>query len=237
MPWQMLYSLASAMPSNQTLPIGFLGGTGPEGRGLALRLALAGYPIIIGSRESARADQAVRRMEERASVAGVRAATNDRVVDNADTVFLTVPYDAQAGLLEPLAGALAGKTVVCTVAPITFEDGQPTAVQVPEGSAAAQVQRLLPGAKVVAAFQNVSAVDLWAHSRILEGDVVVCSDHPQSKEQVMALAERIPSLRAVDGGPLLNARYVEELTALLLNINRIHKARTMVRFVGLEDRS
>ena len=223
------------MSSNQAPTIGFLGGTGPEGRGLALRLALAGYPVIIGSRDSARADDAVRRMEERAAVTGVRAATNDRVADDADTVFVTVPYDAQAGLLEPLAGALSGKTVVCTVAPIAFVDGQPTAVQVPEGSAAVQVQRLLPGSEVVAAFQNVSAVDLWAPARTLEGDVVVCSDHPQSKERVMALAERIPSLRAVDGGPLGNARYVEQLTALLLSINRIHKTRTMVRFVGLDN--
>jgi predicted dinucleotide-binding enzyme len=78
-------------------------------------------------------------------------------------------------------------------------------------------------------------VDLWAPARILEGDVVVCSDHPQPKGHVMALAELIPNLRAVDGGPLANARYVEELTALLLNINRIHKTRTMVRFVGLDD--
>ena len=70
----------------------------------------------------------------------------------------------------------------------------------------------------------------------LEGDVVVCSDHPQPKEQVMALAEGISSLRAVDGGSLANARYVEELTVLLLNINRIHKARTMVRLVGLDGR-
>lgn len=224
------------MSSNHTQTIGFLGGTGPEGRGLALRLALAGYSVIIGSRGSARADEAVRRMEERASVTGVRGATNDLVADDADTVFITVPYDAQAALLEPLAGALVGKTVVCTVTPIAFEDGQPTAIHVPEGSAAAQVQQLLPGAQVVAAFQNVSAVDLWAPARILEGDVVVCSDHPQPKEQVMALAERIPSLRALDGGSLANARYVEELTALLLNINRIHKARTMVRFVGLDGR-
>ena len=214
--------------------IGFLGGTGPEGRGLALRFALAGEEILLGSRELARAQDAVNRVEARASVTGVRAATNARVAQEADTVFLTVPYEAQADLLGFLAQALADKVVVSTIAPLAFHQGYATAVSVPEGSAAAQAQRLLPQSQVVAAFQNVSAVDLWAPHRAIEGDVVVCSDHQHAKETIMALAQRIRNLRTVDGGSLVNARYVEEMTALLLNINRIYGTRTMVRIVGLK---
>ena len=215
--------------------IGFLGGTGPEGRGLALRFALAGEEIMLGSRDLPRAEEAIRRMQHRAPIAGALAGTNARVAQEADMVFLTVPYEAQASLLESLAPALAYKVVVSTVAPLAFHQGQATALPVPEGSAAAQAQRLLPQSQVVAAFQNVSAADLWVPDRPIEGDVVVCSDHESAKEEVMVLAQRIPNLRAVDGGPLVNARYVEQVTALLLNINRIHKARTMIRIMGLES--
>ncbi|MFQ5875571.1 MAG: NADPH-dependent F420 reductase [Dehalococcoidia bacterium] len=215
--------------------IGFLGGTGPEGRGLALRFALAGEEIMLGSRDLARAEEAVQRMKGRVPIAGVWAATNASVAQEADTVFVTVPYEAQPSLLEPLAASLVHKVVVSTVAPLAFDQGRATALPVPEGSVAAQTQRLLPESQVVAAFQNVSAVDLWVPDRPIEGDVVVCSDYEHPKEEVMALAQRIPNLRAVDGGALANARYVEEITALLLNINRIYKARTMIRIVGLES--
>ncbi|MBI4200688.1 MAG: NADPH-dependent F420 reductase [Chloroflexi bacterium] len=217
--------------------IGFIGGTGPEGRGLALRFALAGERITVGSRELARAEEAVRRITARVAIAtDVLATTNAQVAQVADMVFLTVPYEAQAGLLEMLAPALAGKVVVSTIAPLAFENGRATIVAVPEGSASAQAQWLLPQSQVVAAFQNVSAVDLWDPHRIIEGDVVVCSDHEEAKQQVMSLAQRIPNLRAVDGGGLASARYVEGVTALLLNINRTYRARAMVRIVGLESR-
>ena len=183
-------------------------------RSLALRFALAGEEILIGSRDPAKAAEVVRRIEGHAPIRGIWAATNNRVAQEADIVFVTVPYEAQAGLLEPLAPVLGRKVVVSTVAPVVFDKGHITAVPVPEGSAAAQVQRLLPEARVVAAFQNVSAVRLWVSDRPMEGDVVVCSDYQHDKEEVMALAQRVPNLRGVDGGTLGNSRYVEEITAL-----------------------
>ncbi|MBI2171602.1 MAG: NADPH-dependent F420 reductase [Chloroflexi bacterium] len=213
--------------------IGFLGGTGPEGRGLALRLALAGERVVVGSRELAKAEVAVARIKGRAAVENVLPATNAQAAQESDLLCVTVPYEAQASLLSPLAQALAGKVVVSTVAPVSFHDSVIEAIMVPEGSAAAQAQKLLPHSYVVAAFHNVSAVDLWSPGRLLDGDVVVCSDHQGAKARVMALAQKIPNLGAVDGGALANARYVEGLTALLLNINHIHKARTMMRVTGL----
>ena len=213
--------------------IGILGGTGPEGRGLALRLALAGEEVALGSRDAARAQEMAQRVETRGGSIRVTGGENGGVASRSDTVFVTVPYEGQAALLSPLASALAGKVVVSTVAPTSFEGGVITAVPVPEGSAAEQAQHLLPDSRVVAAFQNVSAVDLWVPDRAIEGDVVACSDHPEAKREIMALTERIHSLRAVDGGALANAHYVEEVTVLLLNINRIYKAHTMIRIVGL----
>ncbi|MCZ6536143.1 MAG: NADPH-dependent F420 reductase, partial [Chloroflexi bacterium] len=91
----------------------------------------------------------------------------------------------------------------------------------------------LPRSKVVAAFQNLSATELLAPDRAMEGDVVVCSDHQEAKERVMALVGIIKNLRGVDGGGLENARYVEQLTALLLSINRIYKAHSSIRIVGV----
>ncbi len=214
--------------------IGFLGGTGPEGRGLALRFALAGEQVMVGSRELAKAEEAVARIKGRALVEYVQPATNAEVARVCDIIVVTVPYEAQAALLPPLAQALAEKLVVSTVAPVSFHDDVIEGVSVPEGSAAQQAQRLLPEALVVAAFQNVSAIDLWAPGRVLDGDVVVCSDHLEAKAKVMALARKVQSLGAVDGGGLANARYVEGITALLLNVNRIHKARAMIRVTGLK---
>ena len=217
--------------------IGFLGGTGPEGRSLALRLALAGEEVAIGSRDAARAREMAQKVEARGESIRVVGGENTEVVDMSDVIFITVPYEGQAALLKFLAPSLAGKLIVDTVAPVSFQDGKIRAIDVPEGSAAEEAQNLLPNSQVVAAFQNVSAVDLWVPDRLIEGDVVVCSDHQEAKKQVMALAERIPHIRSVDGGALANARYVEELTAMLLNINRIYKAHTMIRIVGLPEQT
>ena len=214
--------------------IGFLGGTGLEGRGLALRFALAGEQVVIGSRQAPRALEAARAVSERGPVDGVLGAGNREAAEQADVVFITCPYQAQIGLLEPLAEALAGKLVVSTVAPLAFDEGSAGLIEVPEGSAAEQARRLLPESRVVAAFQNVSAVDLWSPHRTLEGDVLVCSDDEQAKSQTMELARMIPDLRAVDGGALRVARYVEGITALILNLNRRYKTRAMVRMLGLE---
>ena len=119
------------------------------------------------------------------------------------------------------------------VAPVEFADGQMRAVSVPEGSAGELTRDLLPESRVAAAFQNMSARDLLRADHPLEGDVAVTADDESARRETMALAEAMPSLRAVDAGPLSNSRYVEELTALLVNLNRIHKAHSTIRFLGL----
>ena len=260
--------------------IAIVGGTGPEGRGLALRLAMAGHEVVIGSRDAGRAAEAasgllehplpgehphpaLKRvpspggrgertggevpasagMTEKAGVteeAGttgralpITGAANVDAVSGADAVLLAVPFEGLRPTAESLREALAGRLVVSIVAPVEFVDGQMRAVSVPEGSAGELTRDLLPESRVAAAFQNMSARDLLRADHPLEGDVAVTADDESARRETMALAEAMPSLRAVDAGPLSNSRYVEELTALLVNLNRIHKAHSTIRFLGL----
>jgi len=216
--------------------IAFIGGTGPEGLGLAFRLAVAGEEVVIGSRRLERAEAAAAWVRERWPSARVRGALNREAVAGAGVVFVTVPYDGQRSILSELADGLEGKVVVNTVVPVAFEKGLARAVPVEDGSAAQEAQRLLPRSRLVAAFHTLSAHKLQDGNTAVEGDVLVCSDDPEAKAAAMALVEKIPGLRAIDGGGLANARYVEMITVLLLNLNRIHKAETGVRIVGLESR-
>ena len=213
--------------------LSFLGGTGPEGRGLALRYALAGRDVFIGSRDAARGLEAAQALESKWPGVAVNGGGNDEAARLGNVVFICVPYEAQESLLPEVAESMMGKVVVNVVAPLTFEKGKIAAVEVAEGSAAEESQFLLPGAEVVAAFQNLSARKLLAAVSPMEGDVVVCSDHDEAKQRVMSLVEVIDELRAVDGGLLTNARYVEQLTALLLNVNRIYRVESSIKLVGL----
>lgn len=213
--------------------IAFIGGTGPEGKGLTYRLALAGHRVIIGSRRQERAEEAAAEIRSRAPNAQASAALNAQAVRQADIVFITVPFEAQRDTLAALADDIGDKLVVSTTVPLIFEKDRARTVTVPEGSAAQQAQALLPRARVVGAFQNLSANTLMDADEPPDIDVVVCADDPDAKREVMALAEQIPGLRAVDGGPLANSRYVEDFTALLLNINRRYKAHASIRIVGI----
>ncbi len=214
--------------------LAFLGGTGPEGRGLALRLALAGEEVIIGSRDPSRAKETADQLVQLASQTHLEGAGNLEAATRADVVFLTVPYEAQRPLLEQLKEPLKGKVVVDVIAPMQFERGRgASAVEVDAGSAAEEAQQLLPDSLVVAGFQNVSAEELQQPDLEMEGDVIICSGHQEAKDLVMKLAEKIPQLRPVDGGGLANAKYVEQITPLLVNINRRYKIHAGIRIVGL----
>ena len=213
--------------------IGFIGGTGPEGRGLALRFALAGEKVLIGSRDRARAEDAADQIAKLAPTGSVSASLNDEAARRADLLFVTVPYEGHRPTLSSIADILVGKTVVDVVAPLAFSKGVARALPVPDGSAALEAQALLPGSTVVAAFHTVSAHDLLDPNRSVESDVIVCSDDHDARHLVMGLADKIEGMRGIDGGGLHNAGYVENLTALLLNINRIYKARSAIRIAGI----
>ena len=213
--------------------LGFLGGTGEEGMGLALRLGLAGEPVMIGSRDAARAAEAAEDLRARGLASEVCGGLNEEVAERADTVFIAVPFPAQRALLGALRERLEWKVVVDAAVSLSYSNGRFDLLSVKEGSAALEAQAILPGSRVVAAFQTISARDLLDPAKPVEGDVVTCSDDQEARTQAMALVERIPSLRAVDGGGLDNSRYVEGITPLLLNINRLYKARSAIRLLGI----
>lgn len=214
--------------------LAILGGTGPEGKGLALRLTLAGEQVVIGSRDAARGAAAAAELAAQAPGADIRGADNAEAAAQGEVVFLAFPYEGQRAVLETLAGALDGKIVVSVIAPMAFERGRGArAVEVAAGSAAQEAQEMLPGALVAAAFQNVSAEELLETAHPMQGDVVVCSDHAEPRRRVMGLADKIADLRGLDGGGLANAKYVEQLTPLLVNLNRIYKTHSGIKITGI----
>ncbi len=213
--------------------IAIVGGTGPEGRGLGLRLAMAGHEIVIGSRDAGRAAEAAAGLLETRPGLPITGAANEEAVSGADAVLLSVPFEGLRPTALALRDGLAGKLVISIIAPLEFADGQMRAVSVPEGSAGELTRDLLPESRVASAFQNLSARDLLKPDLELNGDVAVCADDDDARRETLDLAGGISGLRAIDAGPLSNSRYVEELTALLVNINRIHKAHSTIKFLGV----
>ena len=213
--------------------IAIVGGTGPEGRGLGLRLAMAGHEIVIGSRDAGRAAEAAAGLLETMPGLPITGAANEEAVSGAGAVLLSVPFEGLRPTATALRDGLAGKLVISIVAPLEFADGQMRAVSVPEGSAGELTRDLLPESRVASAFQNLSARDLLKPDLELHGDVAVCADDDDARRETLDLAGDISGLRALDAGPLSNSRYVEELTALLVNINRIHKAHSTIKFLGV----
>ena len=216
--------------------IAIIGGTGPEGRGLASRLALAGHRVVIGSRDAARGASVA--AEVAASLAGrgdagrVEGDSNAGAAAAGEIAVVTVPFEGHRATLEALAGPLAGKIVVDAVVPVRFDRG-PRPVEVAEGSATEQAAALLPRSRVVGAFHNLAAESLLDLDAPVRADVLVTGGDTEAKRAVSALAERIEGVRAVDAGPLRYSRFVEGLTVLLIGVNMRHRARTHVRIEGL----
>jgi hypothetical protein len=213
--------------------IGIIGGTGPEGLGLAMRFAKAGDRVFIGSRSLERAEGAARKVKEAWPEAKVQGLVNAEAVEQAEMVFLTVPWDAHRSTLESLAEAIGDRILVDVVVPMLFDRGQPKAILVEEGSAAQQARAVARQAKVVSAFHHLDGTELQKIERPMQGDVLVCGDHKGAKKKVMGVVEHIEYVRALDAGGLSNSRYVEEWTVLLLHLNGIYKAHAGVRIVGV----
>jgi 8-hydroxy-5-deazaflavin:NADPH oxidoreductase len=216
-------------PSVARLVIAILGGTGEQGRGLARRFALAGNPVIVGSRSRERADAVARELEH-----GVRGLPNREAAQEADVVIAAVPWEGHGELLSGLAADLAGKIVVDCVNPIGFDSRGAYRLPVAEGSAAEQAAALLPGSRVVAAFHHVSAVLLLdPEVETIDLDVLVLGDDRPATDLVQALAARIPGVRGVYAGRLRNCGQVEGLTANLVSINRRYKAHAGIRVTDI----
>ena len=218
----------------ERLTIGLLGGTGPQGRGLALRMALAGHRVLLGSRDPDRADAIVGDLLGGRDLP-IEGRANADAAAEAEVVFLVFPYAGQADVLPDLAGPIGGKIVVDVINPLGWDEQGLYLLEVPEGSAAQQAAALLPDARVVAAFHHAAPRLLIDPDRQVETDVLVAGDDPEAKGLVLALADQIPGCRGVDAGPLRMARQLEGFTAVIVGINRRHRIHAGLRISRLGD--
>jgi len=219
--------------------IALVGGTGPEGRGLATRFAIAGHQVTIGSRDAARGVEVAAALAadlERSAPAATRidGADNGAAVAGADLVVVVVPYAAHRPTLEGLREALAGKIVVDAVVPVRFERG-PRPIEVAAGSATEEAAELLPESRIIGAFHNLAADVLLDPALDVDADVLVTGGDAEAKQIVMALANEIAGVRAVDAGPLRFSRFVEGITTLLIGINGRYKSHSSIRIAGLTE--
>ncbi len=220
--------------------IAILGGTGDQGLGLALRFAKAGRKVVIGSRKADRAVAAAGEVRHRVPDADVSGFENTEATAKAHIVILSVPFEHTAATVKGVRDALSeGQILVSMAVPLATAvgDGAARTLGIWQGSAAELVKSLAPGGvDVVSAFQNVSAHRLQDLDQPVECDVVI-SGAKGPREQIMRLCPLVPGLRAVDGGPLSNARIVEEITALLIGMNIRYKLPEGlgIRFTGLPD--
>jgi NADPH-dependent F420 reductase len=222
---------------NAARRIAVLGGTGPEGFGLALRWAQAGETVIIGSRDAQRAQDAAGKITQRVGASTkISGSENLNACSAADLIVLTIPFEGQATLLKQIKPAIpSGAIVIDATVPLAASVGgrATRTLGVWQGSAAQQTAELVPkGVSVVAAFQNLGAESLNADGPV-DCDVIVCGDNPDANQVARNLAIKIPGVRAIDGGKLENARILEQITALLIGLNIRHKGHSGIRITGL----
>jgi 8-hydroxy-5-deazaflavin:NADPH oxidoreductase len=220
--------------------IAVLGGTGPEGYGLAVRWARAGETVIVGSRDAKRAQDAAAKIKAAVSNARVSGDENIAACASGDLLVLTVPFEGHAALLKQIKPAIrSGSIVVDTTVPLAASVGgrATRTLGIWQGSAAQETAELVPkGVSVVAAFHNASAELLNADGPV-DCDVIVCSDDPNATQEVRSLAAKIPGVRAIDGGKLETARILEQITALLIGLNIRHKGHSGIRITGLPSKA
>ncbi len=217
--------------------IGILGGTGPAGRGLAIRLAAAGEEVVIGSRDPDRAADIASGLvgawpDHSLNISG---AANETTA-TCDLVVVATPWDSAVATVRPLAAALAGTVVVSMANALVKEGREFLALLPPRGSVAASIQAALPHSLVSASFHHLPASEMEKLTAPLVADVFVCSDHPQATAATVALVECIDGLRAVDAGSLAQAAPIEALTAVLITVNIRHKVHAAVQLTGFGDR-
>ena len=215
--------------------LGIIGGTGAQGKGLAARWARAGHEVWIGSRTQEKGEAAAEEIGDRAGEgAVVHGGTNEAAAEAAEIVVVSVPYDAQQDLLPPLRDVVGDKVTLNVVNPMTFDELGPVAVPVAAGSAAEECQELWPDARVVSAFHDVSSRRLWRVEEPIVTHVLICSDDEEASHRVAHLAARIEGMWGVFCGPLRNSEYIENITPVLLSINRYYGIQAGLLIDGIE---
>lgn len=213
----------------KNLTIGIIGGTGAQGTGLGYRLAKAGFNVILGSRDGAKAVATAAEVGH-----GITGADNVECSAKSDLVIVAVPWDSHKDTLASLKNELAGKVVIDCVNPMGFDAGGAFPLAVEEGSACAQAQGILTESHVVTAFNHVSAVLLSDQSLPeIDIDIMVVGDHKPATDLVQQMVDQIAGMRGIYAGKMRNAGQVEALTANLISMNRRYKTHAGVRVIGV----
>lgn len=220
-------------------PVPIIGGTGALGFALALRLANAGVPVVIGSRDAGRAEEAAGKLRERLPDAQVEGLQNEEAATRGDIVLLCVPFRNQSENLTNLKNVLReGQILVDATVPLAAAvSGKATRILgVPQGSAGEQAQEMVPdGVTVVSALHTLGAPKLADLDEVLDEDVPIAGDKRESKRAVAELIAKIDGLRPVNVGLLEAARLIESLTPLLIGVNSRNKVHAGVKFTGLDE--
>jgi NADPH-dependent F420 reductase len=211
--------------------IGILGGTGPAGQGVGLRLASAGYDVVLGSRDAERAATVAAALVPRGT-GSVSGASNEEAA-GCEVVVVATPWDSAVATVTALRDHLAGRVVISMVNALVREGRELVPLYPPRGSMAAQLAHALPASTVVGAFHHLPASEMVNLDSGLDGDVVIFSDDAAARESVAQLVDSMPGLRAVVAGTMSLASAVEAFTAVCISINIRHKAHSYVKLAGL----
>jgi NADPH-dependent F420 reductase len=214
--------------------VGIIGGTGPAGRGVAVRLAEAGIRVTVGSRDAERAAQIVEEMGQRVpALAAKLEGADNAAAAAADVIVVATPWDSAVATVRALRDPLAGKVVISMANALVKEGREMLALIPPRGSVAAAIQAALPASMVAAAFHHLPASEMENLDSGLEADVLVCSDHPEATAATVGLIEGMRGLRPLDAGSLSQAVAIEAFTAVCITLNIRHKAHTTLRLAGI----
>ncbi len=216
------------------MKIGIIGGTGPAGRGLAIRSASAGHGVVIGSRDAARAEAVA--IEIKAANPSlnleIAGASNDAAT-SADLVVVATPWEGAVATVRTLAESLAGKVVVSMVNALTKEGREMLPLYPPRGSMAGQLAAVLSNSELAAAFHHLPAREMENLASGLEADVLVCGDSTTARDMTIELINSMNGLRGIDAGSLAQASPIEAFTAVCITLNIRHRAHSTLRIAGL----
>jgi len=212
--------------------VGILGGTGPAGRGVALRLASAGFDVVIGSRDTSRAIDVAKSLHARLD-GDIKGSSNE-VAAVCDIVVVATPWDSAVATVTTLRAQLAGKIVISMVNALTREGREMLPLYPPRGSMAAQLAFALPESRVVGAFHHLPAAQMQDLDSGLAADVLIFSDHADALDHIVDIVNVMPGLRAVAAGSMSLASPIEAFTAVCISVNIRHKAHSYVKLAGLD---
>jgi 8-hydroxy-5-deazaflavin:NADPH oxidoreductase len=211
--------------------VGVLGGTGPAGRGVAIRLATGGYDVILGSRDETRAEEVATTLLARGE--GVIRGASNAVAADSQVVIVATPFESAVATVSALRSQLAGKIVISMVSALVREGKELIPLYPPRGSMAAQLAFALPDSTIVGAFHHLPAREMENLDSGLDADVVIFSDSASALESVATIVDDMPGLRGVVAGSMSLASAVEAFTAVCISINIRHKAHSYVKLAGL----